>query len=114
MSSRCELCGSMKFVELHHIIPIVFGGPDIPENWIMICVNCHTRLTPRKLLQEKGIAIAKAKGRYHGRKPIDIDEDAFKKECTKWRAGEQTATETMSKLGLKPNTFYRKVKQLDI
>ena len=61
--------------------------------------------------QQEGIEIAKGEGRYKGKPKTKIDEKAFTAECKKWRAGEQTATETMKKLGLKPNTFYRRVKE---
>ena len=56
----------------------------------------------------------KAPEHYKGRKPIDVDKDAFFAECKRWRAGEQTARETMQKLNLKPNSFYRKVKEAGI
>ncbi len=51
---------------------------------------------------------------YKGRQPISIDEEALLRECKRWRAGEQTARETMNKLNLKPNTFYRRVKELGL
>ncbi len=51
---------------------------------------------------------------YKGRKPIEVDSGAFEAECRRWRAGEQTAKETMERLSLKPNTFYRKVKEAGI
>ena len=54
--SRCELCGSPKTLELHHIIPTAFGGPDVIDNWIAICRGCHAKLTPKNLLVRKGIA----------------------------------------------------------
>ena len=31
--------------------------------------------------------------------------------CARWRAGEITATAAMQEVGLKPNIFYRRVKQ---
>lgn len=64
--------------------------------------------------QAEGIAIAKAEGRFKGKPKMQIDSDAFKRECKRWRNGEQTATAAMKKLGLKPNTFYRRVKELCI
>lgn len=64
--------------------------------------------------QREGIAIAKAQGKYKGRKPIPFDTERFKSECAKWRRGEQTAVMTMKKLDMKPNRFYRKVKELKI
>lgn len=64
--------------------------------------------------QREGIAIAKAAGKYKGRKPLDINTERFKAVCGKWKAGEITATAAMKELGLKPNTFYRRVKALGI
>lgn len=64
--------------------------------------------------QREGIEIAKSAGKYKGRKPVPVDEDQLRAECTKWRAGEQTARETMQKLNIKPNRFYRIVKRLGI
>ena len=72
--------------------------------------------------QGEGIAIRKAEDAerkaqgleplyYKGRQFVKYDEAAFIREVKKWRAGEQTATATMKKLGLKPNTFYRRVKE---
>ena len=62
--------------------------------------------------QREGIEIAKAEGKYKGRKPIAIDEAKFRAVCARWRAGEITATAAMQEVGLKPNTFYRRVKEM--
>ena len=64
--------------------------------------------------QREGIEIAKSEGKYKGRKPVDIDENKFKAVCARWRAGEITATAAMQEVGLKPNTFYRRVKDMGI
>ena len=64
--------------------------------------------------QREGIEIAKAEGKYKGRKPVAVDEAKFRAECARWRAGEITATAAMKKVGLKPNTFYRRVKELNL
>lgn len=64
--------------------------------------------------QAEGIEIAKADGKYKGKPKMEIDNDAFKKECKRWRDGEQTATAAMKKLGIKPNTFYRRVKEMGL
>lgn len=63
--------------------------------------------------QAEGIAAAKAAGKYKGRQPIKVEGDAFAKEVTAWKEGKQTARATMNKLGLKPNTFYRRVKEFE-
>lgn len=64
--------------------------------------------------QREGIEIAKAQGKYHGRKPINLDINQFKKVCAKWRANEITATKAMELSGLKKTTFYRKVAELKL
>ena len=64
--------------------------------------------------QREGIEIAKTEGKYKGRKPVDIDEEQFKSVCKRWRAGEITATAAMKEVGLKPNTFYRRVKEMSL
>lgn len=67
-----------------------------------------------KQRQAEGITIAKEEGRYKGRKRIDTDEALLRSECAQWRKGSQTAIETMRRLRLKPNTFYRRVKELSL
>lgn len=64
--------------------------------------------------QREGIEIAKAAGKYGGRKTIDVDRSRLKEVCGKWRAGEITASAAMKAVGLKPNTFYRRVKELKL
>ena len=64
--------------------------------------------------QREGIEIAKSDGKYKGRKPVDVDEKLFRTVCKKWRDGEITATAAMKEVGLKPNTFYRRVKEMNL
>ena len=64
--------------------------------------------------QREGIEIAKSEGKYKGRKPLEVDEAQFKDACRRWRAGEITATAAMQEVGLKPNTFYRRVKEMGL
>ena len=64
--------------------------------------------------QREGIEIAKSEGKYKGRKPVEVDEKRFKEACARWRSGEITATAAMQEVGLKPNTFYRRVKELGL
>ena len=52
--------------------------------------------------QREGIAIAKAEGKYTGRKPRPLP-DNFEREIT--------ATEAMRQTGLRANTFYRRCNQ---
>ena len=32
------------FLEVHHVRPLGEGGPDVPDNAIAICPNCHRQL----------------------------------------------------------------------
>ena len=64
--------------------------------------------------QAEGIAIAKEQGKFKGKPKMTIDEELLRKECKRWRNGQQTATETMKKMGLKPNTFYRRVQEMGL
>lgn len=63
--------------------------------------------------QREGIEIAKAQGKYKGRKRIEVDEELFKRLYKKWKAGEITAVQFQRKLGLIPNTFYRRIKRYE-
>ena len=59
--------------------------------------------------QAEGIAIAKQKGVYKGRKPIE--HPLFNEIVAVWKRGDITAVEAMRRLNMKPSTFYRKVKR---
>lgn len=63
--------------------------------------------------QREGIAAAKAAGKYKGRKRISVDAEAFKQHYEAVKAGKQTAVEAMRQLNLKPNTYYRRVKEYE-
>ena len=70
----------------------------------------NTELLARR---RDGIERAKAEGRYKGRKPIAVDEDLFDSVVALWRGGQITAREAMARLDLKPNTFYRRIKEME-
>lgn len=61
--------------------------------------------------QREGIAIAKARGTYKGRKPMQIDEDKFKRMCKEWRNGERTAVSIQRQFNITGQTFYRWIKE---
>ena len=64
--------------------------------------------------QAEGIAIAKAEGKYKGKPKTAIDKEQFEKVVKRWRNGEITAVKAMQELNLKPNTFYRRVKEYNL
>lgn len=59
--------------------------------------------------QKEGIAIAKAQGKYKGRKPVALSND-FDKIIRRWKRGEISAAEAMRVLGMSKSTFYRRVR----
>ena len=61
--------------------------------------------------QAEGIALAKAQGKYQGRKPIQVDKVAFEQVYAEVIRGERTNRYAMQKLGLKPNTYYKAVNE---
>jgi DNA invertase Pin-like site-specific DNA recombinase len=61
--------------------------------------------------QREGIEIAKAEGKYRGRKPVEVDEEKFRQLYNDWQNGKSTPKIMMNELGLKPTTFWRKVKE---
>lgn len=63
--------------------------------------------------QREGIEIARQKGKYKGRKPLAIDEDRFTEVYGRWKSGRIKGVEAMRELGLKPSTFYRRVREYE-
>lgn len=63
--------------------------------------------------QREGIEEAKKRGKYKGRQPIKVDAEKFRIVYNRWRKKEITARKAMSELGLKPDTFYRRVKNYE-
>lgn len=64
--------------------------------------------------QQEGIAIARNFNKYQGKPQMKIDKERFLKVCAEWRKGNKTATQCMKELDLKPNTFYRRVKEWNV
>ena len=59
-----------------------------------------------RVRQKEGIAIAKAQGKYQGRKPMDIDKEKFEKLYGEVKRKERTATYAMKQMGVKRTTWY--------
>ncbi len=70
-------------------------------------------LQEKERRQRDGIAEAKKRGVYKGRKPITYDEEQFAELYERWRAGAILAKEFMRLMNLKPNTFYRTVRKYE-
>jgi DNA invertase Pin-like site-specific DNA recombinase len=63
--------------------------------------------------QREGIEIAKAKGKYKGKQKKKFDEKKMEELYPVWKRGEITAVIFMNRLNLKPNTFYRRIKEFE-
>lgn len=113
----------------HNIIVRILEIPttllDVEQNnkWVTELINsllievysaiAEQELEKREKRQAEGIAEAKKKGVYKGRKPIEVNESMFKQIYAKWKSSEITARQAMKELDLKPNTFYRRVKEYE-
>lgn len=63
--------------------------------------------------QREGIAIAKSQGKYKGRKPIAIDWGKFGQLYERWKFGDITVVEFQKQMGLRANTFYRRLREYE-
>ena len=69
---KCANCGTSSNVELHHIVPLAFGGNDIISNMIPLCHACHNATH-----HAKSISKYTRKASNAGRPPKCDDEAAF-------------------------------------
>jgi DNA invertase Pin-like site-specific DNA recombinase len=81
------------------------------KTFFAVCRSLRALDDARPARRRDGIEKAKEEGRYKGRKPIAVDESLFDSVVSLWQSGEITAREAMAKLDLKPNTFYRRIKE---
>ena len=103
----------------HHIVPLAIGGTNNFTNIAPVCEKCdglihNINRTNWKQLQREGIEKAKLEGKYNGRTRLQIDEGLMKSVCQEWREGKITAKKAMEIMNLKPNTFYRRVKEWNL
>jgi DNA invertase Pin-like site-specific DNA recombinase len=88
-----------------------------PQGKLMLTIFAGLAEFEREMIlqrQREGIDIAKKEGKYTGRKAIPFDENQFRREVAIWRSGKQTAREAMAHMQMKPNRFYRKVKEFEL
>lgn len=63
--------------------------------------------------QREGIEIAKAAGKYKGRKPIEVGEE-FIRLAKLWQAGEISLSVAVARAGVSRSTFLRKCRALGV
>jgi DNA invertase Pin-like site-specific DNA recombinase len=103
-------------------IPTTLIEISSENDWVLDLVNrilieVYTALAEqefdkRERRQREGIEAAKLKGVYKGRKPIPVP-DNFDKVYIQWKNKNITAVRAMELLNLKPNTFYKMIKQYE-
>lgn len=89
---------------------------DTPTGKFMLTVFSTLSQLEREQLkqrQREGIEIAKAQGKYTGRKPIPIYWDKFSKLYGEWKSKSITVRDFMRRMGLSVNTFHRRVREYE-
>ena len=91
--------------------------------WVMELINkilievyssmAEQELNKRSKRQAEGIAAALERNVKFGRPHIKVDKSSFSFVYKKWKAKEIKAVDAMAILGLKPNTFYRRVREYE-
>ena len=90
---------------------------DTPAGKFMLTVFAALSQLEREQLkqrQREGIAIAKAQGKYTGRKPIPTDWTRFGQLYGEWRAKNITGRDFMRRMDMSANTFYRRVREYEL
>ena len=90
---------------------------DTPTGKFMLTVFAALSQLEREQIrqrQREGSEIAKAQGKYTGRKPIPTDWTRFGQLYGEWRAKHITGRDFMRKMDMSANTFYRRVREYEI
>ncbi len=104
-------------------LPSTLVDIDSNNKWVMDMVTnilievyatmAQQELEKRAKRQTEGIIEAQKKGIKFGRQPIQLNESEFMTVYNSWKAEEINARQAMNILGVKPNTFYRRVKEYE-
>lgn len=104
-------------------IPTTLVDISQENKWVMDMVSnllievystmAQQELEKRAKRQAEGIIEAQKKGVQFGRKAIYVNEIQFHTVYSQWKSHEITAKQAMTKLNLKPNTFYRRIKEYE-
>ena len=115
-NTKCELCGSPRDLQAHHIIPVICGGPDTIENILCVCRKCHVLLTPTSLLTKIALSKSEAQlGQPKGAKLITKKSIRCKeiiRKQSKDFGGTLSDSEVMKLTGLARGTYYKYKREL--
>lgn len=114
---KCVNCGAESNLHLHHIVPLSLGGTNNIDNIVPLCEECHSKvhklnMKGHKVLQAEGIAKAKAKGVYKGRKPVEIT-DKFKELYDDYMKRKISKTQMAKELHICRNTLNKLIKEYE-
>ena len=100
-------------------LPTTCVDPQRGQEWVIemvsnLLIEVYSSMAEQELVEKErrtraGIEIAKAEGKYRGRKPIEIDTDKLAKIYPRWKSGAIKTHEYKTLLGLKTSTFYRAI-----
>ena len=79
----------------------------------LLCYVSERELDNIRARQKAGIAAAKARGAYKGRKQKEVDKPLLEKMCREIASGDRTARSAYKKMGIAPATFYRMRKEYE-
>lgn len=79
----------------------------------ILSYNAEQERNNTRKRQREGINLAKAQNKHLGRPRAEIT-DIYMMEYTKWKNGEQTATQAMKNADIKRNTFYKLAKLMEL
>ena len=104
-------------------LPTTAVEPAEGQEWVVdlvtnLLIEVYASIAEQELVEKErrtraGIELAKAEGKYKGRKPIDYDEKLLIKCYPRWKAGGIKTAEFRKLLGLKANTFYRAIEKYE-
>ena len=89
---------------------------DTPSGKFMLTIFAALSQLEREQLKQRpreGSEIAKAQGKYTGRKPIEIDWTRFEQLYGEWKSDKITGRDFMRRMGLSSSTFYRRVREYE-
>ena len=120
---QCELCGSRRNLQVHHIVPLVIDIPGVDlndeSNLVVVCSKCHGVLTPKNILTRIGLHKAKANGKQIGQIPgtklttqKSRDAKRFILIRNKDFGGDLNDAECISSFGMARNSFYKYKREL--
>ncbi len=120
LPKKCVNCGSTKGIVYHHIVPVEFGGNEVPSNIAVLCSVCHGKVhygedgvIDHGMLVRSGQQRARANGKRIGRKPADGERimRTIAERSTQFNENSKTTEgEIRESLGIK-NVCYCKYKK---